>query len=146
MLSLFSSRLSELGRPHPPPAPCRRGCPPPPTLCFTVGPGGAHSLTGEGWGSPNSDEGTYSVVLCIYKYLCSIPSLKLQQEASTLSFFPLSLNSYTLASSFKKPSVSTLPFFPLSLNSYTLASSIKKPSVSTLLFFPFSLNLYTLSS
>jgi hypothetical protein len=30
------------------------------------GGGGAHSLAGEGWGSPYSDEGTHTVVLFIY--------------------------------------------------------------------------------
>ncbi len=39
--------------------------PPPPPF----GPGGrAHSLAGEGLGSPNSDEGIYTVVLYLYKY------------------------------------------------------------------------------
>ncbi len=45
------------------PTPLAAGeCAPPP-----FGPGGrAHSL--KGWGSPNSNEGTYTVVLYIYKY------------------------------------------------------------------------------
>ncbi len=33
------------------------------------GPGGGHTrLRERGWGSPNSDEGTYTVVLYVYKY------------------------------------------------------------------------------
>ncbi len=34
--------------------------------------GGAHSLAGEGLGEPQSDEGTYTVVLCKYKYFVDI--------------------------------------------------------------------------
>ncbi len=48
VLSFFSSRV----------------CPPP--LWFRGG--GAHSLAGKGWGSPNSNEGTYTVVLYLYAY------------------------------------------------------------------------------
>ncbi len=44
--------------PDPDPKPCWRVCPP-----FGSGGEGAHS--GEGWGSPNSDEGTYTAVLYI---------------------------------------------------------------------------------
>jgi hypothetical protein len=35
--------------------------------------GGAHLLAGEGVGSTNSDEGTYTVVLFIYMYFVGIP-------------------------------------------------------------------------
>jgi hypothetical protein len=43
------------------------GGPPPPPPPF--GPWGGHTrLRLRGWGSPNSDEGTYTVVLCICKY------------------------------------------------------------------------------
>jgi hypothetical protein len=37
----------------------------PPPIWFR---GGAHSLAGEGWGSPNSDEVAYTVVFFIYTY------------------------------------------------------------------------------
>ncbi len=59
MLSFFSSRRNW------PPTPLAAGeCAPQP-----FGPGGgAHCLRERGWGSPNSDEGTYTVVLYIYKY------------------------------------------------------------------------------
>jgi hypothetical protein len=51
----------ELGLPHP--FTRRRVCPPP------FGPGGGHTrLRLKGWGSPNSNEVTYTVVLYIYKY------------------------------------------------------------------------------
>ncbi len=56
MLSFFSSRRN-WDSPNPSPA---GDCAPPPVLG-----GGAHSL---GWESPNSDEGTYTVVLFIYSY------------------------------------------------------------------------------
>ena len=48
-----------------PPTPLAGGeCAPPP-----CGPGGGHTcLRLKGWGSPNSNEGTYTVVLYIYKY------------------------------------------------------------------------------
>jgi hypothetical protein len=52
----------ELGLPHP----FIRGrvCPPHPLVR-----GGGHTrLRLKGWGSPNSNEGTYTVVLYIYKY------------------------------------------------------------------------------
>jgi hypothetical protein len=41
------------------------GTPPPPPL---VRGGGHTRLRLKGWGSPNSNEGTYTVVLYIYKY------------------------------------------------------------------------------
>jgi hypothetical protein len=38
------------------------------------GPGGGHTrLRLKGWGSPNSNEGTYTVVLYIYKYFVPEP-------------------------------------------------------------------------
>ncbi len=47
----------------------RRRVRPPPPL-----PGEWHTRWRErGWESPNSDEGTYSVVLCIYKYFVHLP-------------------------------------------------------------------------
>ncbi len=53
------------------PTPLAAGeCAPPP-----FGPGGGHTrLRLKGWGSPNSNEGTYTVVLYIYKYfvLCTL--------------------------------------------------------------------------
>ncbi len=46
------------------PTPLAAGeCAPPP-----FGPGGHTRLRLKGWGSPNSNEGTYTVVLYIYKY------------------------------------------------------------------------------
>jgi hypothetical protein len=56
---------SELGLPQP--LTRRRVCPTPPL----VPGGGAHSLAREGVGesSPNSDEGTYTVVLCICAFI-----------------------------------------------------------------------------
>jgi hypothetical protein len=54
------TQSSELGFPHP--LSRRRVCPPP--FC----PGGSTLAAGEGWGSPNSDKGTYTVVLYIYLY------------------------------------------------------------------------------
>jgi hypothetical protein len=54
-------KLSELGLPQPL---ARRRVSPPPT-----GSGGRSTLDGErGWESPNSYEGTYTVVLFIYTY------------------------------------------------------------------------------
>jgi hypothetical protein len=42
---------------------------PPPPVPPPLGPGGGHTrLLLKGWGSPNSKEGTYTVVLYIYKY------------------------------------------------------------------------------
>ncbi len=58
----FFLQSSELGLPHTPPA---GECAPP--LWF--GGGGSH------WGSPSSDEGTYTVVLCIYKYFAIVTIL-----------------------------------------------------------------------
>ncbi len=58
----FFLQSSESRLPHPPC--CRRVCHPP----FGPGGGDAHSLAGEGWGSPNSDEGIYTVVHYMYKY------------------------------------------------------------------------------
>jgi hypothetical protein len=53
-------KSSELGLPQP--LTRRRVCPPP-------GSGGRGTHAGErGWESPNSDEGTYTVVLFIYTY------------------------------------------------------------------------------
>jgi hypothetical protein len=49
------------------------------------GAGGGHTrLRERGWGSPNSDEGTYTVVLYIYKYFV-LPAfwLTLGQELET---------------------------------------------------------------
>jgi hypothetical protein len=67
---------SELGLPQP--LTRRRVCPLPPVL----GGEGHTRLRERCWGSPNSDEGTYTVVLFIYMYivqltLCSFPSLLL---------------------------------------------------------------------
>jgi hypothetical protein len=59
----FFLQPSELGLPHPPPA---GECAPHPLV-----QGGGHTRLrkrGWEWGSPNSDEGTYTVVLCLYKY------------------------------------------------------------------------------
>ncbi len=58
---LTFSPLVGIGTPPPPIR--RRVCPP--TLRFR----GGHSLAREGLGSPNSDERTYTVVLCIYSSL-----------------------------------------------------------------------------
>ncbi len=55
-------KSSELGLPNP--LSRRRMCPP--TLWSR---GGGHTRLRERvWGSLNSDEGTYTIVLCIYKY------------------------------------------------------------------------------
>jgi hypothetical protein len=55
-----------LGLPHP--FSSRQVCPP--TLWY----GGEHTrLRLKGWGSPNSNEGTYTVVLYIYKYFVTLP-------------------------------------------------------------------------
>ncbi len=67
MLSFFSSRWNPS---------LARECPPPPPHPLVPG-GGAHSLAREGvWESPNSDEGTYTVVLfkCMYfvKYIYKV--------------------------------------------------------------------------
>ncbi len=59
---------SHLELPHP--LSRRRVCPPPPP--FLVRVGGHTCLRERGWGSPNSDEGTYTVVLCILKVLCAM--------------------------------------------------------------------------
>ncbi len=76
---------SELGLPQPltPWRVCP--CTPPPVMG-----GGAHSLAREGWESPNSDEGTYTVVLFIYKYFVH-GSISWQDESAwsthVFSFF-----------------------------------------------------------
>jgi hypothetical protein len=57
---------SELGLPHP--LSRRRVCPPP---TLWSGGGGHTRLRERGWGSPNSDKGTYTVVL--YKCKCFVP-------------------------------------------------------------------------
>jgi hypothetical protein len=51
---------SELGLPHP--LTRRRVCPPSPFQSRWMG------LRERGWGSPNSDVGTYTVVLYLYRY------------------------------------------------------------------------------
>jgi hypothetical protein len=45
--------------------------------------GGAHSLAreGVGWESPNSDEGTYTVVLFIYIYFVVYPIKPLRKDS-----------------------------------------------------------------
>jgi hypothetical protein len=58
-LFLQSSKLG-----HPQPLTCRRVCPRPPLVLG----GGEHSLARGGLESPNSDEGTYIVLLFIYAY------------------------------------------------------------------------------
>ncbi len=86
---------SELGLPHP--TTRRRACPPPP-----LNRGEGHTRWREkGWESPNSDEGTYTVVLFIYKYrtLCfrllnSYPENLLLLEAVSAIFEFRLLNSY----------------------------------------------------
>ncbi len=61
---------SELGLPHP--LTRRRVCPP---LWLGGGGGGGHTrLRERGWGSPSSDERTYTVVQYIYMYLWTHPS------------------------------------------------------------------------
>ncbi len=64
-LSFFSSR-----RNWDSPTPWAAGeCAPPP-----FGPGGGHTrLRERGWGNPNSDEGTHTVVHCISKYFVPTP-------------------------------------------------------------------------
>jgi hypothetical protein len=58
-----------MGLPHP--LSRRRVCTP------TLWSGGrAHSLAGEGLGGPNSDEGTYTVVLYIYKYFVLVSRME----------------------------------------------------------------------
>ncbi len=65
VLSFFSSRRNwDSPTPHP-----QASMPPP--LWFRGG--GEHSLAGKGWGRPNSDEGTYTVVLFIYTYFVLRP-------------------------------------------------------------------------
>jgi hypothetical protein len=60
VLSFFSSRRNwDSPSPH-------RQARMPPSLWFRGG--GAHSLAGKGWGSPNSKEGTYTVLLFLYTY------------------------------------------------------------------------------
>ncbi len=49
---------------------CRRVCPP--TLWSGGGGGGHTHLRLKGWGSPNSNEGTYTVVLYINKYVVGL--------------------------------------------------------------------------
>jgi hypothetical protein len=58
---LFSSRQNgDSPTPHPPQASVRH---------HPLVQGGGHTrLRERGWGSPNSDEGTYTMELCIYKY------------------------------------------------------------------------------
>ncbi len=60
MLGFFSSSPNWFG--HPPPLHPQASVPPP---FFGYG-GGTHSLAERGWGGPNSDDGTDSVVLKVY--------------------------------------------------------------------------------
>ncbi len=63
MLSFFSIRWKWDS-----PTPLTAGeCAPPPLV-----PGGTHSLLGEGMGVPNSDVGTYTVVLYVCMYFMNI--------------------------------------------------------------------------
>jgi len=63
VLCFFSSRRNwDSTTPHPPPC-----VPTHPLVRLGDGGGGHTRLRERGWGSPNSDEGKYSV-LCIYKY------------------------------------------------------------------------------
>ncbi len=66
MLSFFSSRRNcDSPTPHP-----QASVPPPPPRFMG---GGAHSLAREGLGESNSDEGTYTVELCVCIYvLCAL--------------------------------------------------------------------------
>ncbi len=59
----------------------RRVCPPPPVLG-----GGAHTLAREGLGSPNSNEGTYTLVLFIYTYFVVSTQYRTQPSTSCRSF------------------------------------------------------------
>jgi hypothetical protein len=72
-----------------PPTPLAAGeCAPPP-----FGTGGGHTpLRLKGWGSPNSHEGTYTVVLYIYKYF--VPSTLLSGSLSPPSLCELVLYMY----------------------------------------------------
>ncbi len=64
VLSFFSSRRNWNS-----PTPIAASVPPHPLVR-----GGGHTRLWErGWGSPNSDEGTYTVVLYIYKYFVLLP-------------------------------------------------------------------------
>ncbi len=67
---------SELGLPQP--LTRRRGCPPPPTRFWGEG----HTRWRERcWESPNSDEGTYTVVLFTYK--CFVPNTHQNDPCTT---------------------------------------------------------------
>jgi len=74
VLSFFSSRRNRDS-----PTPLAAGeCAPPP-----FGPGGGHTrLRERGWGSPNSDEGIYNVVLYIYKYFVTLMLLSTHRKWS----------------------------------------------------------------
>jgi hypothetical protein len=71
---------SELGLPQ---LLTRRRVFPPPLL---VPGGGAHSLAKEGWESLNSDEGTYTVVLCINMYFVGFSNTVTGLEHILLKF------------------------------------------------------------
>jgi hypothetical protein len=88
VLSFFSSRQKwDSPTPHP-----QESVPPP----LWLGGGGLHTRWRErGWGSPNSDEGTYTVVLCIYKYFVG------------LTYWPASLCS--LATQFQTRFLESIP-------------------------------------
>ncbi len=75
----FSSRWN-WDSPHP--FSRRRVCPPPHPL---VRGGGHTRLRLKGWGSPNSNEGTYTVVLYIYKYFVGDCNLKNTKPVAVLT-------------------------------------------------------------
>jgi hypothetical protein len=85
VLSFFSSRRNW---DSPNPSPAGERAPP-----YLVRGGGAHSLTRE-WESPNSDEGTYTVVLYV---LCAVlPTFMYRKKALTKKSFCWSSEAWLL--------------------------------------------------
>ncbi len=90
VLIFFSSRRN---RDSPNPSPAGECAPPPPVLWE-----GLTRLRERGWGSPNSDEGTYTVVLFIYTHFV----------VSTQIFFTIFITAYQGESGLKITKISNI--------------------------------------
>jgi hypothetical protein len=104
----------------PPPPPCPQACVPPPPL---VRGGGHTRWRGKGWESPNSDEGTHSVVFYIY-VLCAVRLLKeVLVKSCTLRRLTRSALFHSVLSARFEPETKT-ETEPVFLNVYVAQESI----------------------